>query len=150
MMLKAFLPRYPASAHRCLDRRLEGDTCLAMTALITQPQAAPRHARWPLSRRATRGRHARPPAGGACSHFSPIRRVTSHCLLAQGRLEHRPVDASPSAGDALKLVTFGKTHFSQRLEEPRLGPLRELLMLRADTAQALTGLSLPLAARPEH
>ena len=82
--------------------------------------------------------------------FFPIRRVASHRLLGQGRLEHRPVNALPSPGDALQLVVLGKTGLPQCLEEPGLGPLRELLMHRAGAAEAFAGQCLPLAARLQH
>ena len=82
--------------------------------------------------------------------FPPIRRVASHGLLRQGRLEHRPVNALPAPRDALQVIVLGQSRLPQILEESGLGPLHELLVHGAGAAKAFSRQGLPLAAGPEH
>src|SRR5512134_1252201 len=82
--------------------------------------------------------------------FSPVRGVGPHRLLCQRRLQHCPVDALPSPGNALHLVVLGQPSLPQRQEQARLLPLQEPLVDRAGAAKALAGQGLPLAARAQH
>src|SRR3982751_6813792 len=60
--------------------------------------------------------------------FSPIRRVGTDSLLRQRRLEHGPVNALPSPGDALHLVVLGESCFPDGLEHARALPLEKSLV----------------------
>ena len=110
-----------------------------------------RHAHWPRSRRATTGRHGRPPAGGACCPFFPRSvglRPTASC--ASGALNIAPSMLCQRQAMPSIWSYSAKPGLPQGLEHASRLPLQESLVDGAGAAEALLGQRLPLAARAQH
>src|SRR5882672_6302075 len=150
MTARAARLRYPASAHKCLLRRIGGGcrfTTIAsstassmvmsftLAAVTMNDNGTPRPStsRWRL-----------------LPFFSPIGRVRPDRFLRQWRLEHGPVDALPSPGDALHLVVLCESGLPERFEHARLLPLQEAFVHGARAAESFLGQGFPLATRAKH
>src|SRR5687767_2357391 len=122
MMSLARRPLYPASAHRCLLRRLHGAVRLTMMALSTASSCVTSCALAPVTTSDNGTPRPSTSRWRLLPFFSPIGRVGSDRLLRQWRFEHGPVDALPSPGDALHLVVLGKPSLPDRLKYACLLP----------------------------
>jgi len=146
MISSARLPRYPASAHKCLLRRWGGLFRLTMMACNTWSSCVTSCSFAPVT---TSDNGTPRPSTNKClllPFFSPVRRVSPHSLLRQGRFEHGSIDALPSPCDAFHLVILGKPCLPDRFEYSCGLPFQKALVDRTGAAESLLGECLPLAA----
>src|SRR3990167_493581 len=150
MIPKAGRPRYPASAHRCLLRRVLGALRLTMMACRTASSCVTSCAFAPVTTSDNGTPRPSTSRWRLLPFFPPISRVAPDRPLRQWGLEHCPVNALPSPSDTLHLVVLGKPSLPQGLEHARSLPLQEALVHRTCTAKALLGQRFPLAASAQN
>src|ERR1035441_4435278 len=137
MISNAGWPRYPASRHKCLERRSAGTSRLIMmddrtaSSCVTSCRFAPVTTNDKGTPRPSTSR------GRLLPFFPPIRPGGPDLLLCQWSLEYGPINTLPSPGDAFHLVVFGQPRRPNRFEHAGTLPFQKPLVDRARTNEAL-------------
>src|ERR1700752_3528329 len=150
MMRNACALRYPASAHRCLLRRVGVRSRLTTMALSTSSIRLPSLT---LAAVTMIDNGTPRPSTSRCRllpFFPPIRRVWPDGFLCQRCFHHRAVDALPSPGYPLHLIVLGQACLPQRFEYSGLLPLQKPRVHRTRTTKALARQCLPLTASTQY
>ncbi len=82
--------------------------------------------------------------------FPPVGRISTDCVLRQGSLDHRPVNALPAPNNPFHVIVLSKPRTPECDKESSTHPIHEMGMDSAAASKSFLGQSFPLASCPKH